>query len=129
MKFDSRLVDDWIRFWNTYDLGQVKQLFLDDNRVSYFSSEKKGLIKGIDALVKHHEGFGFIPGGKKQPNKLWLEEVNIEDFGPCASVTAVWCFKRGDSEHVQRGPVSIFYVESGGKFRIAHANFSNYKEP
>ena len=52
-------VDEWVKLWNNYDLKQVDKLFLNDNRASYFSSEKQGIIKGIDNLIEHHKEFGF----------------------------------------------------------------------
>jgi hypothetical protein len=54
-KFNPEIVDDWVKFWNTYDLNQVEKLFLKDDRVTYFSSERQGVIKGYEALVRHHE--------------------------------------------------------------------------
>lgn len=36
--------------WNSYDLTLVDHLFLADAYVTYFSSEKEGLITGIEAL-------------------------------------------------------------------------------
>jgi hypothetical protein len=127
MKFNSKIVDAWVQFWNTYDLSKIEELFLTDEHVTYFSSEKEGLIKGIEALRKHHEGFGFVKGGKSQPNKLWLEETFVDDFGKATLVCAIWCFKRPNQEKPQRGPVTIVYVETVNGWRIAHANFGNYK--
>jgi ketosteroid isomerase-like protein len=125
--FNVKIVDDWVKFWNAYDLNQVEKLFLKDGRVTYFSSEKQGAIKGYEALVKHHEGFGFVKGGKTQPNKLWLEGMDVEDFGDSAIVCAVWFFKRPSSETPQKGPVTIVYQRMPGGWLIAHANFGNYK--
>jgi ketosteroid isomerase-like protein len=125
-RFDPKLIEAWVSMWNTYDLSMVDALFLKDRTVTYFSSEKEGIVKGISALRKHHEGFGFVKGGKVQPNRLWLEDIDIEQHGPTAIVTAVWCFKRADSETVMRGPVTFVYVLSGKEYRIAHAHFSNY---
>jgi ketosteroid isomerase-like protein len=125
-KFDPGLVDAWVAIWNSYDLSLVEKLFLNDERVTYFSSEKQGVVKGIEALVRHHEGFGFVMGGKVQPNKLWLEDIDIEAFPGAAVVTAIWLFRRGDSGKTQRGPVTLVYVPVGGGWRIAHANFGNY---
>ena len=127
MKFNSKIVDAWVQFWNTYDLSKIEELFLTDQHVTYFSSEKEGLIKGIEALRKHHEDFGFVKGGKSQPNKLWLEETFVDDFGKAALVCAIWCFMRPNQEKPQRGPVTIVYVETVNGWRIAHANFGNYK--
>jgi ketosteroid isomerase-like protein len=126
-KFNPKTIDEWVKFWNIYDLDQVEKLFLRDARVTYFSSEKQGVIKGYEALVKHHEGFGFVKGGKVSPNKLWLEEIDIEDFGDNAIVCAVWFFKRPSAENPQKGPVTIIYEQTRDGWRIAHANFSNYK--
>jgi ketosteroid isomerase-like protein len=126
-KFSDKLIDNWVRFWNTFDLNQVENLFLKDDRVTYFSSEKVGLIKGYEELVKHHEGFGFVNGGKPQLSKLWLEEIDVEDFGDSAIVSAIWFFKRPNSENLQRGPVTIVYERTDNGWRIAHANFGNYK--
>ena len=126
IEFDPALVDAWASIWNTYDLYMVERLFLDDERVTYFSSEKRGLIKGMEALLRHHEEFGFVRGGKDQPNRLWLEDTRIEAFGDAVIVKADWCFRRGGSENVQRGPVTLVYVPFNGGHRIAHAHFSNY---
>ena len=124
--FDPGLIDAWVSFWNTYDLSQLDQLFVTDDRVSYFSSEKQGLIKGAAALRKHHEGFGFVPGGKVTSNKLSLEQVDIEAVGPGAIVTAIWRFERAGSDKIQKGPVTLVYAPVGDAYRIAHANFGNY---
>ena len=104
----------------------MKRLFLDDGRVTYFSSEKQGLIKGIDSLVRHHEEFGFVAGGKETGNRLWLEDVDIEEFADSAAVKADWLFQRKGSDRAQRGPVTILYVKAGEGWRIAHVHFSNY---
>lgn len=125
-RFDPGLVDAWVETWNTYDLTKAMELFLDDPRVTYFSSEKQGTVRGREALTEHHRGFGFIEGGKDQPNRLWLEDTGIDEFNECVIVTAVWCFKRGGSDEVQRGPVTMVYVHTGEGYRIAHANFGNY---
>jgi ketosteroid isomerase-like protein len=126
--FDAGVIDAWVAFWNTYDLTQFDRLFVTDDRVSYFSSEKVGLIKGVAAVRKHHEGFGFVPGGKVQSNKLSLEQIDVEAFGPSAIVTAIWKFARAGSDKLQRGPVTLVYTDTAHGYRIAHANFGNYPE-
>ena len=61
INFDpEEAVSTWVSMWNSYDLSLVDELFLTDPTVTYFSSEKEGLIKGIDAVSKHHAGFGFV---------------------------------------------------------------------
>jgi hypothetical protein len=124
--FDPRVVDDWVAFWNNYDLSQMDRLFLSDEHVTYFSSEKQGIVRGHDALQQHHAGFGFVPGGKASGNRLWLEDVQSDAFADSAIVTAIWCFQRAGAARIQRGPVTLVYVATPDGWRIAHANFGNY---
>jgi hypothetical protein len=125
MVFSITVVDEWVEIWNNFNLDNVKKLFINDDRVTYFSSEKRGLIKGIDNLVVHHRDFGFVQGGKETGNKLWLEDVEIEEFGEFIVVKADWIFQRKDSDSLQRGPVTLNYIKLD-RYRIAHAHFSNY---
>ncbi len=120
----KRLIESWVRMWNDYDLNQVDRLFLNDQRVTYFSSEKNGVIRGIEALRAHHAGFGFVPGGVKRDARLWLEGVHCELSGPTAVATAVWFFERGSGRR-QSGPVT-FVVSGGGRQpRFVHLHFAN----
>ena len=121
----DRWVNPWVKFWNSYDLNQVDILFLQDDRLTYFSSEKQGALKGIEAVCEHHKEFGFVEGGKDQPNKLWLEDIDTTAFETTVVVTAIWFFRKADGT-VQRGPVTMVYVQQGNEYRIAHMNFSNY---
>jgi len=118
----------WTAFWNAYDLSAAEKLFLTDDRPSYFSSEKKGLIRGFNALLEHHKGFGFVPGGKAQDNRLWLEDVYIQAFGPTANVAARWLFDKnvGTEGPVQHGPVTFQLIKGDDGWRIAHAHFANW---
>jgi ketosteroid isomerase-like protein len=118
-------VTAWERMWNTFDLQEVDRLFLQSDGLSYFSSEREGLIKGIQAVREHHRSFGFVNGGSHPPTKLWLEDVLIKEYGIAAVVTGIWYFQRQDGR-LQRGPVSIFYSNQDGNYKIAHMNFSNY---
>lgn len=124
--FDPGLIDEWVSIWNSYDLSMVERLFLNDSRVTYFSSEKRGLTMGIDALLAHHGELGFVEGGKDSPNRLWLEDTRIEAFEGAVVVKADWLFQRGGSDEIQRGPVTMVYVLAEDGYRIAHAHFSNY---
>ncbi|HEX9754374.1 MAG TPA: hypothetical protein VGA42_01635 [Gemmatimonadales bacterium] len=122
-----RTLEAWVAMWNRYDLTQVDELFVADSSVTYFSSEREGLIRGIDSLRRHHAGFGFVPGGKTQPNRLRLEEMHITEEGQVVIATAVWYFVRGGEGGVtQRGPVSFVLVPRAGRHRIVHAQFGNY---
>ena len=82
----KKLIDTWVAMWNSYDLSEVNRLFLKDPDLTYFSSEKEGVIRGIDAVFEHHKGFGFVVGGKKQQNKLWLEDITYSTFEPTVVV-------------------------------------------
>jgi ketosteroid isomerase-like protein len=125
----QELMDSWVAMWNSYDLKMVDKLFLQDSRVSYFSSEKEGLIQGIDAVRKHHAGFGFVDGGKIQENKLWVDEIQLSDFETTAVVAGIWYFQResNDAASVQKGPFTFVCVRQGQEWRLAHLNFSEYK--
>ena len=126
MEFDAdKIVSEWVRCWNTYNLNEVDRLFLQDSKLTYFSSEKQGVIKGFEAVRAHHVGFGFVKGGKEQPNKLWVEDLHASTFSNTAVVTGIWFFERPDGSR-QRGPVTIIYVKINDDVRIAHMNFSNY---
>jgi hypothetical protein len=118
-------VDAWVSLWNSYDLTQVDKLFLKSSQLTYFSSEKEGIIRGIEAVREHHRGFGFVDGGKTQENKLWVEDVQTDVFGKTAVVTGIWFFQRSSGE-IQRGPLTIVYVQAGVEYRIAHMHFANY---
>jgi ketosteroid isomerase-like protein len=118
-------VTAWELMWNTFDLQEVDRLFLQSDGLSYFSSEREGLIQGFQAVREHHKSFGFVNGGSHPPTKLWLEDVLIKEYGTAAVVTGIWYFQRQDGR-LQRGPVSIFYSNQDGYYKIAHMNFSNY---
>jgi len=118
-------VTAWERMWNIFDLQEVDRLFLQSGGLSYFSSEREGLIQGIQSVKEHHRSFGFVNGGSHPPTKLWLEDVEIREYGTAAVVTGIWYFQRKDGR-LQRGPVSIFYTNQDGSYKIAHMNFSNY---
>lgn len=124
----TRLIARWERSWNSYDLNEVDSLFFRDRTVTYFSSEKNGLITGIEALREHHTGFGFVAGGKTSPNRLWLEDTDTRWHGRVATVLATWYFKRADGTQ-QSGPVTLVVAPRGRGFRISHAHFSNAPAP
>ena len=129
VSFDvDRHITAWVSLWNTYELSKVDELFLTDNRVTYFSSEKEGLIRGIEAVREHHRGFGFIEGGKPAEKELWMEELQSEVFGSTAVVTGIWYFgsRTDNRDKVQHGPVTFVYTRKGDEFKLAHLHFANY---
>jgi ketosteroid isomerase-like protein len=120
----SRLVARWETSWNSYDLREVDSLFFRDESVTYFSSERAGLIAGIARLREHHQGFGFRDGGVASSNRLWLADTVTHWSGRVATVLATWHFRRGDGTQ-QSGPVTLVVAPRGRGYRIAHAHFSN----
>ena len=122
----AQTLDAWVAMWNSYDLDQVARLFVADDSVTYFSSETPGVIEGFDRLVAHHRVFGFVPGGKSSPNRLWLDPSIIRWRGEVATVFTLWYFRRANAEQAQRGPVTFIVVPDGQGYRIAHAHFANY---
>lgn len=122
------LISRWVAMWNSYDLDQVEELFLNTDQVTYFSSEKQGLVRGIDAVREHHRGFGFVPGGHEPERELWVEGVEADVFGSSAVVTAIWYFgARAEKGEAQRGPMTFVYVMHDGEFRLVHLHFANYE--
>jgi hypothetical protein len=111
--------------WNSYDLNSVSQLLLDDDRLSYLSSERQGVISGMPEVIRHHAGFGFVTGGKSTGNRLWLDELVYSDFGDTVVVAGIWYFRRATGTEM-RGPVTLVCVRTPGGFRLAHLNFGNY---
>ena len=43
------LTREWVAMWNAYDLDAVDRLFLQGPQLSYFSSEKEGLIPALES--------------------------------------------------------------------------------
>lgn len=126
----GRALSAWVAAWNSYDLNEVDKLFVTDATVTYYSSEKPGLIRGIDAVREHHRGFGFVSGGKTADAKLWIDEVVTDLYGEVALVRAMWFFQRatGDAP-VQRGPMTVVYVRRAGLWLIAHMHFAADPRP
>lgn len=116
----AALIQAWTKSWNTYDLREVRRLFVSDSTVTYFSSERRGFIRGIDSLVAHHRRFGFVEGGKSSPNKLWLTHTVFRK----GWVAATWHFQRPGSVP-QLGPVTFVLATDGSTWKIQHAHFSN----
>lgn len=126
MFLTDKVVGAWVDMWNSYDLSRIDELFLIDSNLTYFSSEKEGIVKGIQAVREHHRGFGFVEGGKVSENKLWVEDLHTADFGSAVIVTGIWYFRRSSGK-IQRGPVTFVYVQKENDYRLAHLNFANYK--
>jgi len=56
-----------------------------------------------------------------------VEDLHFADFDSSAVVTGIWYFQKPDAL-IQRGPVTIVYIRQGDQLRIAHMNFSEYKD-
>ncbi len=123
----EELIETWTACWNSYDLDVVDELFLTDEALTYFSSEKEGVIRGKEAVLEHHVGFGFVSGGKEQENRLWLEDVGYDVFDTSVVVTGIWFFARpGETTPPQKGPVTFTLIWRDARLLITHCNFSEY---
>lgn len=123
----EELLDAWVELWGSYDLDVVDDLFIRDDRLTYFSSETEGLIQGYDAIIEHHRGFGFTPGGAERDQMIWVDGVEVVQFGSTALIGAIWYFGDLDSpQDAQRGPMSLLAVRDDGGYRIGHMHFATY---
>jgi hypothetical protein len=124
------LLEAWVKLWNTYDLSMVDELFVRNSSLTYFSSEKEGVVRGIEAVREHHREFEFVEGGQATENLLWLEDLATDVFDGFAIVTALWYFRRGSGEDavVQRGPVTFVCARRTGRWRLVHVHFANYPD-
>ena len=123
------LIGKWLELWKTYDLELLDDIFLQSSELTYFSSEKKGLIKGYNEMRPHHVGFGFVDGGKTPEKSLWLEDIETRMFGSTTMVAGIWYFgdKTMAKDSVQNGPVTfILEKDKNGLAKIAHTHFANY---
>jgi len=125
----AELLDAWVEMWSTYDLDRVADLFLQDERLTYFSSEVEGLLRGFDRIVEHHRGFGFVPGGTSRDRALWVEDVVIQEFDGVALIAAIWYFGDPDAPaDAQRGPMTAVAVPAPDGYRFAHMHFATYPD-
>jgi imidazolonepropionase-like amidohydrolase/ketosteroid isomerase-like protein len=121
------LLEAWLGMWRRYDLDAVDELFVDDAAVSYFASDRQGLMEGVEAIRDYHAGLGFVADGFQPESELWLEQVTIADFGESAVIGAVWYFgSRLDRRAADRGPLTMVLTRTLSGLRISHVNFGNY---
>ena len=98
-------------------------------RNAVISREKEGLIKGFNALIPHHESFGFVKGGKTPSKSLWLEDQNVQLLASTCIVTATWFFgdKSAPRDSIQRGPVTFVLLrDDEDSVKIGRTHFANY---
>ena len=125
----NQVVDKWLKLWETYDLNMLGDIFLESDELTYFSSEKEGLMQGYKHLKPHHVVFGFVEGGKKPSKSLWLEEIETRIYGETAMVGGVWYFgdKSAVKDSVPKGPVTFVLKKNDkNQLRIIHTHFANY---
>jgi imidazolonepropionase-like amidohydrolase len=124
----AAMLQSWVSMWQSYNLDWVDDLFVQDDRLTYFSSEFEGVIEGFDAVIEHHRGFGFVPGGTEPSAELWVEKPVMKDLGETAVVGGVWYFgNREAPEDAGRGPMTIVLIPTPEGYRIVHMHFANYE--
>lgn len=117
----------WLNLWRRYDLDALDDVFLMDPALTYFASDREGVIEGWEAVRSYYEEQGFVRGGFPVTDELWLENTVITDFDESAVVSAVWRFgNRVTPEASGRGPFSMVIVKTNSGFRVSHVNMSNY---
>ena len=123
----NALLDAWLGMWRRYDLDRIEELFVADDALTYFASDREGLIEGIDAVRAYHADVGFVAGGFDPENELWLEQVTIADFGESAVVGAMWYFgSRVNRQAAGRGRMTMVLTSTSSGFKISHLNFGSY---
>jgi imidazolonepropionase-like amidohydrolase len=121
------VLDSWLAMWRRYDLDGIGELFVVGDALTYFASDREGLIAGFEAVRDYHADLGFVAGGFQPEDELWLEEITIADFEESAVVGAVWYFgTRVNPAAARRGPLTMVLTDTQGGFRITHVNFGNY---
>jgi hypothetical protein len=124
----TAVIDKWLNLWATYNSDLLDEIFYQSENLTYFSSEKVGLIKGYEKMLPHHEGFGFVNGGKEPPVGLWLENIETRINGETAIVAATWFNgdKTAARDSLQHGPVTFVLLRDvQGAVKISHAHFAN----
>ncbi len=123
------VINKQLELWKTYDLNMLDDIFLQTEDLTYFSSEKEGLMIGYQHLKPHHSGFGFVEGGKQPEKSLWLEEIETKIYGETAMVAALWYFgdKNIVKDSVANGPVTFILInDKQDNVKIVHTHFANY---
>lgn len=121
----QQALEVWLALWRRYDLDEVRDVFLEDPAVTYYASDSRGMLEGIDAVVAYHEEQGFVAGGFNPDNELWLEDALIADYDESAVVTAQWRFgNRVARDEAAGGPLTMVIVRTGSGFRIAHLSMA-----
>ena len=121
------LLDSWTAMWSNYDLDLVDDLFLMDEALTFFPSDREGLIEGYSAVFGYLADLGFLPGGFDPPNEMWFEQITVSDFSESAVASAVWFFgDRLNRTAARRGPLTLALTRVGNGLRISHVNFGNY---
>ena len=125
----EHVINKWLELWETYDLNLLDDIFLQTEDLTYFSSEKEGLMIGYKHLKPHHSGFGFVEGGKQPKKSLWLEDIKTKIYGETAMVAAIWYFgdRNAVKNSVSKGPVTFILInDKQGNTKIVHTHFANY---
>ncbi len=121
----QQALEFWLALWRRYDLDQVGEVFLNDPSITYYSADSAGMMEGFDAILAYHESRGFVSGGFRPDDELWLENALIADYDDSAVVTAEWHFgNRIARDEAATGPLTMVIVRTGSGFRIGHLSMA-----
>ena len=123
----EKVIGEWVEMWMQYDLSKIDELFLESDDLTYYSSEKQRVMKGLEAVKEHHRGYGFVPGGKKHGNKIWAENLEATPIDNVVAVTGIWHYRQVMGAH-QWGSFSFVYVNKDDRFLLAHLHFGRYPD-
>lgn len=117
----QQALDRWLSMWRRYDLDAVSQVFLQDAALTLFASDSEELIEGFDDVLAWHESQGFVSGGFRPENELWLDDALVADFEESVVVSATWNFgSRITPDTAARGPLTMTIVRTDSGYRIVH---------
>ncbi len=120
-------LESWVALWRRYDADRLEEVFLKDASLTYFAPDAQGVLEGYEAVARHHRDLGFVGGGFRPEQELWLEETVFADFDESVVVTAVWYFgNRVSRRSAGRGPLTIVLVRTAAGYKISHLHMGTY---
>jgi imidazolonepropionase-like amidohydrolase len=117
----QQALDQWLAMWRRYDLDVVDDVFLQDPALTFFASDTEDLIEGFADVRSWHEAQGFVSGGFRPEDELWLEDALVAAFDGSAVVAATWRFgSRITPDQAATGPLTMTIVSTATGYRIVN---------
>lgn len=117
----QQALDQWLAMWRRYDLDAVGDVFLQDPTLTLFTSDTEDRIEGFADVRSWHEAQGFVSGGFRPENELWLEDAMVAAFDGSAVVSATWRFgSRITPDQAATGPLTMTIIATASGYRIVN---------